>query len=263
MTCFLWQRRRNRNSTGKNPDPKRAALDTELTIPTDFRCPISLDLMKDPVSLSTGITYDRDSIERWLDSGHARCPVTNQPLRTLDQIPNHALRKMIQEWCVDNRSLGVERVPTPRVPISPQEVSDICAEMRDATETENEQKCRELVAKIKDSACESERNRRCISSNGIGAASAGAFEAFARVSVEKHSVLLREILSVLTWAFPQDAEGCSKVGSAAGLRCLVRFLGGGGAGGSLSSRRDAALRHKSIFDSFNTYEELDNEARDD
>ncbi|MBA0840239.1 hypothetical protein Goarm_002837, partial [Gossypium armourianum] len=34
---------------------------TFLTIPKDFCCPISLDLMKDPVTVSTGQTYDRKS----------------------------------------------------------------------------------------------------------------------------------------------------------------------------------------------------------
>ncbi|KAI4369075.1 hypothetical protein MLD38_017564 [Melastoma candidum] len=39
-------------------------------------------------------------------------------LRSLDVVPNHAIRKMIQEWCVENRDHGVERIPTPRIPVS-------------------------------------------------------------------------------------------------------------------------------------------------
>ena len=31
----------------------------EVEVPDQFKCPISLDLMEDPVVLSTGITYDR------------------------------------------------------------------------------------------------------------------------------------------------------------------------------------------------------------
>nr|VDD28579.1 unnamed protein product [Brassica oleracea] len=36
--------------------------DLYIAVPTFFRCPISLDVMKSPVSLCTGVTYDRASI---------------------------------------------------------------------------------------------------------------------------------------------------------------------------------------------------------
>ncbi|KAE8727189.1 E3 ubiquitin-protein ligase PUB22 [Hibiscus syriacus] len=39
----------------------------EIEIPSHFLCPISLQL-RDPVAISTGITYDRESIEQWLFS---------------------------------------------------------------------------------------------------------------------------------------------------------------------------------------------------
>ncbi|KAG8074447.1 hypothetical protein GUJ93_ZPchr0006g44136 [Zizania palustris] len=39
-------------------------------VPDDFHCPISLDLMKDPVIVATGQTYERGCIERWLKAGH-------------------------------------------------------------------------------------------------------------------------------------------------------------------------------------------------
>ncbi|KAL0341250.1 UNVERIFIED_CONTAM: U-box domain-containing protein 1 [Sesamum radiatum] len=39
-------------------------------IPDEFRCPISLDLMKDPVIVASGHTYDRNSIAQWINSGH-------------------------------------------------------------------------------------------------------------------------------------------------------------------------------------------------
>ncbi|KAK1416295.1 hypothetical protein QVD17_32084 [Tagetes erecta] len=71
-------------------------------IPHHFICPISLQIMKDPVTVITGITYDRDSIQRW--QSHAQnntCPVTNQllPLDS-DFTPNHNLRRLIQSWQV-------------------------------------------------------------------------------------------------------------------------------------------------------------------
>ncbi|PKI42264.1 hypothetical protein CRG98_037380 [Punica granatum] len=52
-----------------------------ITVPSFFRCPISLDVMTSPVSLSTGVTYDRSSIQRWLDTGNNTCPATMQLAR--------------------------------------------------------------------------------------------------------------------------------------------------------------------------------------
>ncbi|KAK1324793.1 U-box domain-containing protein 8 [Acorus calamus] len=38
-----------------------------------------MEVMSDPVILSSGHTFDRTSIQRWLDSGNRTCPVTNLP----------------------------------------------------------------------------------------------------------------------------------------------------------------------------------------
>lgn len=107
-------RRRKAGSARKSGIPE-SNFSMELTIPSHFRCPISLDLMKDPVTLSTGITYDRESVEKWIESGKETCPVTNQILASFDLIPNHAIRKRIQDWSVENKSYGIERIPTPKI----------------------------------------------------------------------------------------------------------------------------------------------------
>ncbi|KAK4359820.1 hypothetical protein RND71_022049 [Anisodus tanguticus] len=72
--------------------------DLYITVPSFFRCPISLDVMKSPVSLCTGVTYDRSSIQRWLDSGNNTCPATMQVLQTKELVPNHTLQRLIQIW---------------------------------------------------------------------------------------------------------------------------------------------------------------------
>eukprot|EP00249_Psilotum_nudum_P017096 c26156_g2_i1 orf=365-1534(-) len=68
----------------------------------EFRCPISLELMSDPVILATGQTYDRPSIQRWLDAGHRTCPKTKQFLYDVKLIPNYALRSLIYQWAQSN-----------------------------------------------------------------------------------------------------------------------------------------------------------------
>ncbi|KAK7380454.1 hypothetical protein VNO78_32965 [Psophocarpus tetragonolobus] len=69
-----------------------------VTVPSLFRCPISMDVMRSPVSLCTGVTYDRASIQRWLDSGHDTCPATMQVLPSKDFIPNLTLHRLIHLW---------------------------------------------------------------------------------------------------------------------------------------------------------------------
>lgn len=74
-------------------------------IPDDFRCPISLELMTDPVIVSTGQTYERSSIEKWLEAGHSTCPKTQQALTNTTLTPNYVLRSLIAQWCEAN---GIE-----------------------------------------------------------------------------------------------------------------------------------------------------------
>ncbi|MBA0769985.1 hypothetical protein Gotri_018670, partial [Gossypium trilobum] len=220
-------------------------LDAEINVPTHFRCPISLDLMKDPVTLCTGITYDRENIERWIEAGNETCPFTKQVLETFDLIPNHILRRMIQDWCVQNRSLGVERIPTPRIPVSQCEVSEVCSRIVGATRRGDGKKCGELVRKIKNWGKESERNKRCIMENGTACILSASFESFARDSFEKHINLLVEILSVLSWMSPLGKEGRSKLGTESSLRCIIWLL----RNGDLSGRQSAVLVLKEILHS--------------
>ncbi|OVA17259.1 Armadillo [Macleaya cordata] len=76
---------------------------SEIVFPDDFRCPISLDLMRDPVVVATGQTYDRNSISHWIDSGHETCPKTGQQLVHSNLIPNRAMKNLIALWCRENK----------------------------------------------------------------------------------------------------------------------------------------------------------------
>ncbi|CAH8365596.1 unnamed protein product [Eruca vesicaria subsp. sativa] len=72
---------------------------TFTTLPQDFTCSISLSLMNDPVIVSTGQTYERSSIARWIQEGNSTCPKTGQKLVDLSVVPNLALRQLITLWC--------------------------------------------------------------------------------------------------------------------------------------------------------------------
>lgn len=77
-----------------------------MIIPPLFICPISLDLFTDPVTLSTGQTYERGSIEKWLATGNLTCPVTMQKLQDPSMVPNCTLRHLIDEWIQRGQQLG-------------------------------------------------------------------------------------------------------------------------------------------------------------
>ncbi|XP_021293024.1 U-box domain-containing protein 21-like [Herrania umbratica] len=241
MMISSWRRRRAARRAGKEPRRNENG-EMELTIPRDFRCPISLDLMKDPVTLSTGITYDRESIEKWIEAGNFTCPLTNQVLRSLEPIPNHTIRKRIQDWCVENRSFGIERIPTPRVPVSSTEVLEILSKIDVAFKKEDGEGCRELVVKVKSLAKESERNKRCIVTNGAGSVLSEAFQAFSKASFDVNVAVLEEILSALTIMFPLDGEAKGFLGSVSAMHCLKWFL----SSGDLSRRRNAVLVLKEL-----------------
>ena len=67
--------------------------------PDDFKCPISLELMSDPVTLvGDGMTYERASIERWLAAGNTTSPVTNAELSSLAYAPSQFAKNMIRAW---------------------------------------------------------------------------------------------------------------------------------------------------------------------
>ncbi|KAF8746183.1 hypothetical protein HU200_013411 [Digitaria exilis] len=71
-------------------------------VPEQFLCPISSEIMRDPVVLASGQTYDRCFIQEWLSSGSRTCPQTQQVLSNTILIPNHLVRSMISQWCTDN-----------------------------------------------------------------------------------------------------------------------------------------------------------------
>jgi len=64
------------------------------TVPSEMLCPISLQLMRQPVVAADGVTYEQREIERWLESSN-RSPATGAPLAHNGLYPNLALRDMI------------------------------------------------------------------------------------------------------------------------------------------------------------------------
>ncbi|CAJ1937869.1 unnamed protein product [Sphenostylis stenocarpa] len=128
--------------------------DLYITVPSFFRCPISLDVMKSPVSLSTGVTYDRASIQRWLDNGNNTCPATMQVLQTKEFVPNRTLQRLIQIWSDSlHHQLHSPPSPTSTLP-SKDQILVAISELQ--TRADNRF---DSLAKIARFAQESEENR--------------------------------------------------------------------------------------------------------
>ncbi|MBA0596010.1 U-box domain-containing protein 30 [Gossypium raimondii] len=89
-------------STGfglKKLDLKLMAEELEsIDVPTVFICPISLEPMRDPVTLCTGQTYERSNIVKWFSLGHYTCPTTMQELWDDSVTPNKTLQQLIYSW---------------------------------------------------------------------------------------------------------------------------------------------------------------------
>lgn len=62
-----------------------------------FLCPLSRQIMSDPVTCSDGYTYERTAIESWFSSGQNISPVTKQLLPNLNMVPNYALHAIITQ----------------------------------------------------------------------------------------------------------------------------------------------------------------------
>lgn len=81
---------------------KQSQSTSPVSIPPDFCCPLSLELMTDPVIVASGQTYERVFIKNWIDQGLNVCPKTRQTLVHTNLIPNYTVKALIANWCDTN-----------------------------------------------------------------------------------------------------------------------------------------------------------------
>ena len=85
-------------------------------IPDEFICPITLEVMEDPVICNDGYTYERSAIESI--TGNIS-PMTRQEIDKTNLIPNRALKNCILRY---NEKLITEITPEPVINITPEPV---------------------------------------------------------------------------------------------------------------------------------------------
>ncbi len=71
------------------------------TVPESFRCPINMTIMRNPVICSDGHSYEKRAIQEWFRKSN-KSPQTNLVLDNQILIPNHSLRKSIEEFIQHN-----------------------------------------------------------------------------------------------------------------------------------------------------------------
>lgn len=81
----------------EDEDESFAEMQFDAPVPHVYLCPITCELMHDPVMCSDGFSYDRIGIERWL-VGSKISPMTGLKLDNTSVVPNHALKAVIDEW---------------------------------------------------------------------------------------------------------------------------------------------------------------------
>jgi hypothetical protein len=75
----------------------RAYEDPDKGRPHEHFCPITCEVMRNPVVALDGYSYEREAISTYL-STNLRSPLTNLPLESAILIPNINLRILIEEW---------------------------------------------------------------------------------------------------------------------------------------------------------------------
>ena len=73
--------------------------------PNDLQCPISQELMRDPVVAADGRTYERAQIAEWIRS-HNTSPMTNERLNHKHLCSNDIARERVRQFIDDCHASG-------------------------------------------------------------------------------------------------------------------------------------------------------------
>lgn len=85
----------------------RVSLGSHPILPfQSFYCPITQEVMEDPVEIASGHTFERAAIQKWFADGHTMCPISFGVIANFELKPNTILRRSINEW--RERNLMIE-----------------------------------------------------------------------------------------------------------------------------------------------------------
>ncbi|WP_298627811.1 U-box domain-containing protein [uncultured Legionella sp.] len=86
-----------------------------VEIPNQYLCPISMELMTDPVISEDGYTYERNAITQALKARPVS-PITQAPVNPDLLIPNRALKELIEQFIKDHPEIAQDNMALPFAP---------------------------------------------------------------------------------------------------------------------------------------------------
>ncbi|KAL5792189.1 hypothetical protein ACOSP7_000783 [Xanthoceras sorbifolium] len=111
---------------------KRKSLGSQPLEPLQsFYCPITRDVMVDPVETSSGQTFERSAIEKWFSTGNKLCPLTMTLLDTSILRPNKTLRQSIEEWKDRNSMITIASMKSKLMSEDVEEVLHCLEQLQD------------------------------------------------------------------------------------------------------------------------------------
>ncbi|KAL8171813.1 hypothetical protein V2J09_023617 [Rumex salicifolius] len=126
----------------ENVRTKSSNFALDESVPMEFKCHLTKELIQDPVILDTGCTYDRNSIEQYLNDGSKICPESGKMITNTNLIiPNHRVKLLISKWCKNH---GVV-YPTP-LPDSEARIDMLIVKLPTCTFPEKRSAVKELVS---------------------------------------------------------------------------------------------------------------------
>ncbi|VVA25712.1 PREDICTED: U-box domain-containing [Prunus dulcis] len=146
--------------------PKMLEKCPSLMIPHEFLCPITLEIMTDPVIVASGQTYDRESIQKWFDTNHRTCPKTRETLAHLSLAPNYALKNLIMQWCEKNNFQLPKKETSAGQESSSTEHKEEIASLVERLSSSHLEVQRKAVMKIRLISKENPENRILIAKSG-------------------------------------------------------------------------------------------------
>lgn len=93
-------------SKSSNTNEKNNVSETLRDYPENCYCSITAEVFKNPVMLiATGMTYERDAIEKWFATGKKTCPMTGTELTDLKYVTNFAIKGIIDDINAHNKTV--------------------------------------------------------------------------------------------------------------------------------------------------------------
>jgi len=104
---------KSKSKTDKKSKPKESPHKEdpaeEEEIPEEFICPVTQDIMSDPVIAQDGHTYERKNISEWV-SKHGTSPITREQISKDIIIPNRVLKAQIDQYLEKKGETAVKPV---------------------------------------------------------------------------------------------------------------------------------------------------------